>query len=96
MCILYIYISILFIFIEVIKSDLDLLMDDVLEEFASIDLVLKHMSEWKNKYLDSYIEAYVNVCLPKLIGPYVRLEMLTWNPLEVKRNYLIKSYSNLL
>lgn len=82
----YIIISFHFVFIylEVIKSDLDLLMDDVLEEFVSVDFVLKHMSEWKNKYLDSYIEAYVNVCLPKLVGPYVRLEMLTWNPLEVK------------
>jgi len=58
-------------------------MDDVLDEFVSIDLILQHMLEWKNKYPDSYVEAYVNVCLPKLIGPYVRLEMLTWNPLEV-------------
>lgn len=61
-----------------------MLLDDVLEEFASVDLVLKHMLEWKNKYLESYIEAYVNVCLPKLVGPFVRIEMLTWNPLEVK------------
>ncbi|KAL4143140.1 hypothetical protein QTP88_005504 [Uroleucon formosanum] len=68
--------------LEIIKSDSNLLLDDVLEEFASIDLVLKHMLEWKNKYLESYIEAYVNVCLPKLAGPFVRIEMLTWNPLE--------------
>jgi len=77
-----------------------MLLDDVLEEFASVDLVLKHMLEWKNKYLESYIEAYVNVCLPKLVGPFVRIEMLTWNPLEVKStlsfnfkincNYLVK------
>lgn len=73
----------IFFCIEVIKSDSNLLLDDVLEEFASVDLVLKHMLEWKNKYLDSYIEAYVNVCLPKLVGPFVRIEMLTWNPLEV-------------
>lgn len=58
-------------------------MDDVLKEFASVDVVLKHMLEWKNKYLESYTEAYVNVCLPKLLGPFVRLELLTWNPLEV-------------
>ncbi|XP_015374391.1 PREDICTED: PAX3- and PAX7-binding protein 1 isoform X1 [Diuraphis noxia] len=68
--------------LEVIKSDSHLLLDDVLEEFASVDLVLKHMLEWKKKYLESYIEAYVNVCLPKLVGPFVRIEMLTWNPLE--------------
>lgn len=68
--------------LEIIKSDSNLLLDDVLEEFASVDLVLKHMLEWKNKYLESYIEAYVNVCLPKLVGPFVRIEMLTWNPLE--------------
>lgn len=58
-------------------------MDDVLEEFSSVDFVLKHLFEWKNKYLESYVEAYVNVCLPKLLGPFVRLEILTLNPLEV-------------
>ncbi|KAE9544711.1 hypothetical protein AGLY_000253 [Aphis glycines] len=68
--------------LELIKSDSNMLLDDVLEEFSSVDLVLKHMLEWKNKYLESYIEAYVNVCLPKLVGPFVRIEMLTWNPLE--------------
>lgn len=71
------------VYIDVIKSDSNLLLDDVLEEFASVDLVLKHMLEWKNKYLESYIEAYVNVCLPKLVEPFVRIEMLVWNPLEV-------------
>lgn len=70
-------------FLEVIKTDSDMLMDDVIEEFSSVDLVLKHMFEWKNKYMESYVEAYVNVCLPKLLGPLVRLEILTWNPLEV-------------
>lgn len=73
----------LFYYTEVIKSDSDLLMDDVLEQFASVDSVLKQMLEWKNKHLDSYVEAYVNVCLPNMVGPFVRIEMLTWNPLEV-------------
>jgi len=62
------------------------MMDDVLQDFASVDSVLKHMLEWKNKYKESYIEAYVNVCLPKLVGPFVRIEMITWNPLEVHLN----------
>lgn len=69
--------------VEIIKSDSDLLMDDVLEEFSSVDFVLKHMLEWKNKYMKSYEEAYVNLCIPKLVGPFVRLEMIVWNPLEV-------------
>lgn len=72
-----------FLYTEIIKSDSELMMDDVLQDFASVDSVLKHMLEWKNKYKESYVEAYVNVCLPKLLGPFVRLEMITWNPLEV-------------
>ncbi|CAI6356373.1 unnamed protein product [Macrosiphum euphorbiae] len=43
--------------LEIIKSDSNLLLDDVLEEFASVDLMLKYMLEWINKYLESYIEA---------------------------------------
>lgn len=62
------------------------MMDDVLQDFASVDNVLNHMYEWKNKYKESYLEAYVNVCLPKLVGPFVRIEMITWNPLEVRLN----------
>lgn len=84
-----------FLCIEVIKSDSELLMDDVLEEFASVDLVLKHMLDWKNKYMNSYVEAYVNVCLPKLVGPFVRLEMITWNPLEVHYN-IVKLYNKFM
>ncbi|XP_050526915.1 PAX3- and PAX7-binding protein 1 [Daktulosphaira vitifoliae] len=73
--------------IEVVKNDAEVLMDDVLDEFASIDLILKQMFQWKKNYQETYNEAYVNVCLPKLIGPYVRLEMLTWNPLEEDQKF---------
>lgn len=81
----------LFSFLEVIKNDAEVLMDDVLDEFASIDLILKQMYQWKINYQETYTEAYVNVCLPKLIGPYVRLEILTWNPLEVSVSIKIMS-----
>jgi len=74
---------VIFLCIEIIKSDSNLLLDDVLEEFESVDLVLKYMLEWINKYLESYIEAYVNLCVVKLVEPFVRIEMLTWSPLEV-------------
>ncbi|XP_050428525.1 PAX3- and PAX7-binding protein 1 isoform X2 [Adelges cooleyi] len=73
--------------IEVIKNDANVLMDDVLDEFASVELILRQMFEWKKKYQETYTEAYVNVCLPKLVGPYVRLEMLFWNPLEDNQKF---------
>lgn len=33
--------------------------------------------------LKSYEEAYIELCIPKLLAPFIRLEMLNWNPLKV-------------
>ncbi|XP_062982758.1 PAX3- and PAX7-binding protein 1 [Elgaria multicarinata webbii] len=58
--------------------------EDVLENFSSIDYIKSQFETWRSKYLSSYKDAYIGLCLPKLLNPLIRLQLLTWNPLEDK------------
>jgi len=69
-------------FAEIIESDARRVFDDVIEEFVSIDDILKRFSEWRKTDRTAYIEAYANICLPKVLGPIIRMNMLLWNPLN--------------
>lgn len=56
--------------------------DDTTDEFCDIRLVLRRFNEWKRNDLAAYKDAYVSVCLPKVVGPIIRVRMLTWNPFD--------------
>ncbi|XP_054829279.1 PAX3- and PAX7-binding protein 1 [Eublepharis macularius] len=58
--------------------------EDVLENFYSIDCIKSQFEAWRSKYFSSYKDAYIGLCLPKLLNPLIRLQLLTWNPLEDK------------
>jgi len=60
------------------------LFDDVEDDFCRLDLVLGRFETWKADYSDSYNEAFIALCLPKLFTPFVKLELVCWNPLEVR------------
>jgi len=59
------------------------LFDDVVDDFSQLDLVRARFETWKKDYSDSYNEAFIALCLPKLFTPFVKLELVCWNPLEV-------------
>ena len=61
------------------------LFDDVVDEFCEVDLIRGRFETWKKDYSDSYNEAFIGLCLPKLFTPFVKLELVCWNPLEVRR-----------
>lgn len=71
-------------FSEQILSDADEVFEDVIDEFHDMDLIMKQFEEWKRFDINSYKEAYVDLSLPKIFGPLVRLSIITWNPFEVK------------
>ncbi|XP_033002829.1 PAX3- and PAX7-binding protein 1 isoform X2 [Lacerta agilis] len=58
--------------------------EDVVENFSSIDAIKSQFEAWRFKYSSSYNDAYIGLCLPKLLNPLIRLQLLTWNPLEDK------------
>ena len=59
------------------------LFDDALEDFTEVELIRKRFEEWKFQFGDTYREAYISLCIPKLVNPFVRLQLISWNPLQV-------------
>lgn len=68
--------------IQEVLEESQLVFEDTTDEFCDIRLVLQRFNEWKRNDLAAYKDAYVSVCLPKIVGPLIRVKMLTWNPFE--------------
>ncbi|XP_040279134.1 PAX3- and PAX7-binding protein 1 isoform X1 [Bufo bufo] len=58
--------------------------EDALENFHSIDCIRFQFESWRSSYYNTYKDAYIGLCLPKLLNPLIRLQLLSWNPLEPK------------
>ncbi|XP_071801603.1 PAX3- and PAX7-binding protein 1-like isoform X2 [Asterias amurensis] len=67
---------------DVIMTESQKVFDDVIEDFSAISIILCHFEKWKHQQQESYEEAYISLCLPKLLAPLVRLQLLDWNPLQ--------------
>lgn len=57
---------------------------DVVEEFWKLALIKVRFHEWKFGFPESYKQAYVHLFLPNLLAPFVRVQLLQWNPLQVR------------
>ncbi|XP_048791286.1 intron Large complex component GCFC2 isoform X1 [Lagopus muta] len=58
------------------------IFEDVHEDFCDIRKILLKFQEWKEKFPDSYSDAYISFCLPKLLNPLIRVQLINWSPLE--------------
>lgn len=77
-------VSLLFLLVlDRISKESSKVFEDVLESFYSIDCIKSQFEAWRSKYYTSYKHAYIGLCLPKLLNPLIRLQLLTWTPLEV-------------
>ncbi|XP_075353922.1 intron Large complex component GCFC2 isoform X2 [Mycteria americana] len=56
--------------------------EDVHADFCDIRKILLKFQEWKEKFPDTYCDAYISFCLPKLLNPLIRVQLINWNPLE--------------
>ncbi|XP_063714019.1 intron Large complex component GCFC2-like [Symsagittifera roscoffensis] len=66
-----------------ITNEKKTLFDDTVEEFQDLQIVMQKLESWKLKYPQSYDNAFVSESLPKIFSPFVKLEMLHWNPLKL-------------
>ncbi|KAK2854206.1 hypothetical protein Q5P01_006867 [Channa striata] len=55
---------------------------DVQDDFCDVKKILSRFEEWRASYSDSYHSAYISLCLPKLLNPIIRHQLLAWNPLK--------------
>ncbi|XP_064614574.1 PAX3- and PAX7-binding protein 1-like [Liolophura sinensis] len=67
---------------ERILEQQGIVFDDVIEDFHRLDAIRERFDEWRRKQGESYREAYISLCLPKLFNPLLRLQLVNWNPLE--------------
>lgn len=57
-------------------------MDDVTDDFGQLRCVKERFERWKETHRENYDEAFIGLCLPKLFSPFVRLQLVEWNPLQ--------------
>lgn len=70
------------------QSNRDLLLQtaeqifsDAAEEYSQLSFVKERIERWKKQYSSSYQDAYMSLSVPAIFSPYVRLELLKWDPL---------------
>nr|VZI19327.1 unnamed protein product [Spirometra erinaceieuropaei] len=64
-----------------ILNDAQNLFDDAVEEYWMLPCILRHFEEWRRQSPTTYAKAYIALCLPQLISPLIRLQLLGWNPI---------------
>ncbi|XP_020219031.1 transcriptional repressor ILP1 [Cajanus cajan] len=67
---------------DLVLQAADEIFSDASEEYGQLSLVKRRMEEWKKEYSSSYKDAYMSLSLPLVFSPYVRLELLRWDPLH--------------
>ncbi|KAH8335439.1 hypothetical protein KR074_002077 [Drosophila pseudoananassae] len=55
--------------------------EDVTDDFCKVELILMKFYAWRKTDMASYQDAFVSLCLPKVLAPLVRHEMLLWSPI---------------
>ncbi|XP_015808253.3 intron Large complex component GCFC2 [Nothobranchius furzeri] len=65
-----------------IQSRSQLVFSDVQDDFCDVKKILSRFEEWRRSYSESYHNAYISLCLPKLLNPIIRHQLLAWNPLK--------------
>ncbi|XP_075419176.1 intron Large complex component GCFC2 isoform X2 [Tenrec ecaudatus] len=60
------------------------IFEDVHEDFCNIQKILLKFQQWREKFPDSYYEAFISLCIPKLLNPLIRTQLIDWNPLKLE------------
>ncbi|KAK6105407.1 GC-rich sequence DNA-binding factor-like family protein [Brugia pahangi] len=68
--------------IDEIRAAANVIFVDALDDFCRIDRILSRFVDWLAHDEESFVNAYVHLCIPKLISLFIRLELIDWGPLE--------------
>lgn len=67
---------------DLLLQTADQIFDDTAEEYAKLSEVKERFEKWKRDYSSSYRDAYMSLSILNIFSPYVRLELLKWDPLH--------------
>lgn len=59
----------------------DQVFSDAAEEYSKLSIVKERFEGWKRLFSSTYRDAYMSLSAPAIFSPYVRLELLKWDPL---------------
>ncbi|KAL8157437.1 hypothetical protein AgCh_002220 [Apium graveolens] len=69
---------------------------DASEEYSQLSVVKEKFERWKRDYPSSYNDAYMSLSIPAIFSPYVRLELLKWDPLHEDSDFIDTKWHSLL
>ncbi|CAH8281661.1 unnamed protein product [Eruca vesicaria subsp. sativa] len=74
----------------------DKVFSDASEEFSQLSMVKARFEKWKRDYSSTYRDAYMSLTVPSIFSPYVRLELLKWDPLHQDVDFFDMEWHGLL
>uniref|UniRef100_A0A7N0T776 GCF C-terminal domain-containing protein n=1 Tax=Kalanchoe fedtschenkoi TaxID=63787 RepID=A0A7N0T776_KALFE len=74
----------------------DQIFSDAAEEYSQLSVVKETFEKWKKLYSSSYRDAYMAISAPAIFSPYVRLELLKWDPLHKETDFDNMKWHSLL
>ncbi|XP_051148713.1 transcriptional repressor ILP1 [Andrographis paniculata] len=72
------------------------IFSDASDEYSQFSNVVKRFESWKKAYPSSYGNAYISLSIPSVFSPYVRLELLKWDPLHEHKDFMDMEWHSLL
>ncbi|KAK8958870.1 hypothetical protein KSP40_PGU002949 [Platanthera guangdongensis] len=69
---------------------------DAADEYSKLSVVKERLERWKKQYLPSYRDAYMSLSAPSIFSPYVRLELLKWDPLYKRIDFFDMEWHKVL
>ncbi|CAN7005129.1 unnamed protein product, partial [Brassica rapa subsp. trilocularis] len=74
----------------------DKVFSDASEEYSQLSRVKARFEKWKRDYSSTYRDAYMSLTVPSIFSPYVRLELLKWDPLHQEVDFFDMEWHGLL
>ncbi|KAG7554614.1 GC-rich sequence DNA-binding factor-like domain [Arabidopsis suecica] len=74
----------------------DKVFSDASEEYSQLSRVKARFERWKRDYSSTYRDAYMSLTVPSIFSPYVRLELLKWDPLHQDVDFFDMKWHGLL
>lgn len=81
---------------DLLLQTADQIFSDAAEEFSQLSVVKQRFEEWKRDFSAAYRDAYMSLSIPAIFSPYVRLELLKWDPLHENADFNAMNWHSLL